>query len=239
VAEEPPAPEPAEVQEPEAVTPAPVVLRRPTLTATGIRLAHAHRLRPVRALVGWRFSAAVALAMVLGGSIAWLGAGRTSGRSAAPPVASLPEAMPPPFEARTAVIEPMPLPGDEPRLSAPEPAAGRTPRTARSSKLDAPARRRIIDLNKQAIAAYDALEPQAALKLLDEALRRSEAMGPRGLDLVARTQNNLGVVLAGGFKQRDQAAQHFRVARAIFPNITPPPELMTPEVEAAFLSSSR
>jgi serine/threonine-protein kinase len=217
--------------------------RRPLL-GDQVSLAMAPRSRTVRTLVGWRFSVAVAGAISVGGSISWLLSGGDE-----PPRARMADmAMPPPIESR-AVIEPLPRsaadtsrmwqtpPGDSPAdPTAPLEAGIRLPKSERAIRA---MRRGVLDLNRRAIAAYERLDPQAAVRLLDEALRRAEGLGPRGQDLVARTHTNLGVVLAAGLKDRDLAARHFRQARALVPHIAPPPALMTPEVEAALIASSQ
>jgi hypothetical protein len=178
-------------------------------------------------LAGGRLAVAVATAMVLGGAISWLlsgGGGRRSDTPLLPP-------------RTTAVIESLrPLAG-----------ASSVRRTALGESDLAPAsrspnqgtlgRRRVDELNRRAIDAYEALDPRTAVRLLEQALRRSESLGPRGQDLVARTHANLGLVWAAGFKDRELAARHFRSARAVSPDITPPSALMTPEVEAALKAS--
>jgi hypothetical protein len=199
---------------------------------THISLAEARRTQPPRGLAGWRFSAAVVAAVIIGGSISWLLTGSPP-PPPAPRLASSPAATPD-IDSR-AVIEPMPqaVPDADQVFQGGESARtqGRLPRTERGI---IQARRKALELNRQALAAYnDGLDPTAAQRILEDALRRSEILGPRGLDLVARTHVNLAVVLAGGFKQREAASVHFREAQTIDPHIVPTPDLMTPEVEAA------
>jgi tetratricopeptide (TPR) repeat protein len=173
----------------------------------------------------------VATAVVLGGSISWLLSGGGGRRPATPTLPS-----------RTmAVIEPLrPSAGTSfgrQTEAGPDPApAPRPPNPTGQGTLG---RRRVDELNRRAIDAYEALDPRTALRLLEQALRRSESLGPRGQDLVARTHANLGLVYAAGFKDRELAARHFRRARAVAPDITPPSALMTPEVEAALKASGQ
>jgi serine/threonine protein kinase len=92
---------------------------------------------------------------------------------------------------------------------------------------------RVEALNQRALAAYGRLDPARALRLLGAALRLGQRAGRSEIALTARTQINLGVVLAGGFKQRGLAARHFRLARALDPAIMPTRALSNPEIEAA------
>ncbi len=119
---------------------------------------------------------------------------------------------------------------DDRRLS----ARVRRGSTAKANRITGGAgRARVIELHKRGLEAYDRLDRRAALTQLTAALRLSETLGARGADLRARTHINLGVVLAGGFKQRGLAAQHFRRARSIAPDLLPTRALVTPEIEAA------
>jgi hypothetical protein len=91
----------------------------------------------------------------------------------------------------------------------------------------------VLALNQRALGAYARLDPGSALRLLSTALRLTQRGGRSDAGLTARTEINLGVVLAGGFKQRGLAARHFRIARSLEPGIMPPRDLSNPEIEAA------
>ena len=80
------------------------------------------------------------------------------------------------------------------------------------------------------MAAYERLDLDEAQALLRRGLQ--EGSGNRAQR--ALTHVNLGVVLAGGFKQPGLAVKHFRLARMLSPNAAPPPRLITPEVGVAF-----
>jgi hypothetical protein len=119
-----------------------------------------------------------------------------------------------------------------------ESEAGDAPRALTSVERSAPAPRtsvrdRVLALNQRALGAYARLDPANALHLLSFALRLCQSAGRDEVALTARTQTNLGVVLAGGFKQRGLAARHFRMARALDPSILPTRDLSNPEIEAA------
>jgi serine/threonine protein kinase len=92
----------------------------------------------------------------------------------------------------------------------------------------------IVALNRKAIGAYEQLEPRRALQLLSRALRLCGQAGPTRGHLAALTHLNTGVVLAGGFKQRELAVEQFRRALALRPQIELSGGLASPEIRAAF-----
>jgi eukaryotic-like serine/threonine-protein kinase len=98
-------------------------------------------------------------------------------------------------------------------------------------------RDRVTALNQRALAAYERLDPGEALRLLNFGLRLCPRAGQDTKELTARTHVNLGVVLAGGFKQRGLASRHFRVARSLNPAIKPTRDMSNPEIEAALRES--
>jgi hypothetical protein len=89
------------------------------------------------------------------------------------------------------------------------------------------------------MAAYESLEPQRALEQLRLGLRLCQDVVLYQRELAGLTHMNLGVVLAGGFKQRDLAVRHFREARALVPSIVPASESESPEIRAAFAEATR
>src|SRR5262245_12039806 len=93
---------------------------------------------------------------------------------------------------------------------------------------------RVAKLNKQALEAYDNLNFEQAKTFLEQALAAVEAGGLGNDASAARTHLNLGMVLMGGFQQRDAAAEHFKTALKIQPDIAPPRGLFNPEVQAVF-----
>jgi hypothetical protein len=92
----------------------------------------------------------------------------------------------------------------------------------------------IAGLNRRAIAAYEQLEASRAMRLLAEGLRLCQRAGLERGELAALTHLNMGIVLAGGFKQRGLAIQQFRRARSIRPDIEPSGSVVSPEITAAF-----
>ena len=95
-------------------------------------------------------------------------------------------------------------------------------------------RSNLLDLNRRAMAAYERLELEESLELLRQGLRLGGSTSVGNRDALALTHLNMGVVLAGGFKQRGLAVKHFRLARSLRSQLAPSPRLISPEVAAAF-----
>jgi hypothetical protein len=93
-------------------------------------------------------------------------------------------------------------------------------------------------LNRQAMVAYQRRQLAGALGILSRGAHLCERPALAWNDLCALTHVNLGVVLAGGYKQPGLAAKHFRIARAIDPTIAPSPRVAGPEIVAAFRHAS-
>ena len=93
---------------------------------------------------------------------------------------------------------------------------------------------KITLLNRKAVDAYQHLEFETAVRLLNEALDQSERAGLTQHPIRARTFVTLGIVTLGGFKQRDQAVKYFRKALQIQPEVRLSPGLANPEIQAAF-----
>jgi hypothetical protein len=93
---------------------------------------------------------------------------------------------------------------------------------------------KITLLNRKAVDAYQHLEFETAMRLLNEALDLSERAGLTQHPIRARTFVTLGIVTLGGFKQRDQAVKYFRKALQIQPEVRLSPGLANPEIQAAF-----
>ena len=91
----------------------------------------------------------------------------------------------------------------------------------------------VVALNRDALAAYEQLDLQESLELLQRAVRLCEDEGPSARPSLATTHLHLGIVLAAGFKQRDLGAKHFRLATELRPGIAPLPSQMSPDVLAA------
>jgi hypothetical protein len=169
----------------------------------------------------------------------------------AAPVAAAPTAAPAssqeasaaPWEGRLAAAEEAEAPAPAPRAPAPRPTRAARPAArpaAAAPTSDARTTRdRILGLNKTAMAAYERLEPQRALEQLRLALRLCDEVTLYQREIAALTHMNLGVVLAGGFKQRELAVRHFRDARALMPAIAPSVDSESPEIRAAFAEATR
>src|SRR5262252_9878234 len=93
---------------------------------------------------------------------------------------------------------------------------------------------KITLLNRKAVDAYQHLEFETAMRILNEALDQSERAGLTEHPIRARTFVTLGIVSLGGFKQRDQAVKYFRKALQIQPEVRLSPGLANPEIQAAF-----
>jgi len=106
--------------------------------------------------------------------------------------------------------------------------------TARAQEHDNAAVGKITLLNRKAVDAYQHLEFEAAMRILNEALEQAEHAGLTQHPIRARTFVTLGIVSVGGFKQRDQAVKYFRKALQIQPEVRLSPGLANPEIQAAF-----
>ena len=94
---------------------------------------------------------------------------------------------------------------------------------------------RITKLDRAAVKAYQRLNPVTARRRLRAALAECTRAGLARHPIAARTHALLGVVLAGGFKQPDLAAEEFRTALQIDPAVPVPPRYVSEaDVAAAF-----
>ena len=113
-------------------------------------------------------------------------------------------------------------------------AATLLPRPVQAEDRDSATVGKITLLNRKAVDAYQHLEFETAVKLLNEALEISERAGLMLHPSRARTYMTLGIVTLGGYKQRDQAIKDFRKALQIQPEVRLSPGLANPEIQAAF-----
>jgi hypothetical protein len=93
---------------------------------------------------------------------------------------------------------------------------------------------RMLDLNKAALVEYRKGHAVEARKHLLEAVDVGKRAGLDQHALMARTQLMLGVVYAGGLKERDKAVAHMGNALKIQPQIALSKSLATPPVRKAF-----
>ena len=89
-------------------------------------------------------------------------------------------------------------------------------------------------LNKDALAAFQAHKTDEAKRLLKQALDLCDASGLDQHPIKARTLVHFGMVLIGGQKQRDPAIKQFKKALAIEPGIGLTKSVATPEMQSAF-----
>ena len=108
------------------------------------------------------------------------------------------------------------------------------PRPVQAEDRDSATVGKITLLNRKAVDAYQHLEFETAVKLLNEALDVSERAGLTLHPIRARTFVTLGIVTLGGYKQRDQAIKYFHKALQIQPEVRLSPGLANPEIQAAF-----
>jgi tetratricopeptide (TPR) repeat protein len=108
------------------------------------------------------------------------------------------------------------------------------PRPVKAEDRDSATVGKITLLNRKAVDAYQHLEFETAVKLLNEALDVSERAGLTLHPIRARTFVTLGIVTLGGFKQRDQAIKYFHKALQIQPEVRLSAGLANPEIQAAF-----
>ena len=108
------------------------------------------------------------------------------------------------------------------------------PRPVQAEDRDSATVGKITLLNRKAVDAYQHLEFETAVKLLNEALEVSERAGLTLHPIRARTFVTLGIVTLGGFKQRDQAIKYFHKALQIQPEVRLSAGLANPEIQAAF-----
>lgn len=92
----------------------------------------------------------------------------------------------------------------------------------------------VVDLNKQALVAYQDRDMETAVMTLKKALELCTIEGIEGHTIAARTHIHLGVIYLIGYKQRAQGLAEFRRALGIDPNIKMTRSLNNPEVEAVF-----
>src|SRR5262245_27657563 len=89
---------------------------------------------------------------------------------------------------------------------------------------------KITQLNRDAINAYQSRKYEEARKLLKQALDLAAASGLDQHPIKARTHVHMGVVIIGGFKQRDVGIKQFMKGLEIQPEIKLTKALVTPEL---------
>src|SRR4051794_19178528 len=113
-------------------------------------------------------------------------------------------------------------------------AAALPARPARADERDSAAVGKITLLNRKAVDAYQHLEFDTAVRILNEALELSDTPALKQHPSRARTYVTLGIVTLGGLKQREPALRYFRKALQIQPEVRLSPGLANPEIQGAF-----
>ncbi len=93
---------------------------------------------------------------------------------------------------------------------------------------------RMTQLNRDAVSAYQAKKFDDARKILKQALDLAESNGLEQHPITARTHIHMGIVIIGGFKQRELGIKQFKKALEIEPTINLTKSLVTPELTDAF-----
>ncbi len=93
---------------------------------------------------------------------------------------------------------------------------------------------KITQLNRDAVNAYQTKKFDDARKILKQALELAQTNGLEEHPITARTHIHMGIVIIGGFKQRDLGIKQFKKALEIEPTINLTKALVTPELTDAF-----
>jgi hypothetical protein len=93
---------------------------------------------------------------------------------------------------------------------------------------------KVVELNKKALARYEALDMEGAARFLREAIEVCKNGNLERSTVAARTHLHLGVVYVSGLKHRELGLAEFHKALAIDPAMRMTNSLSNPEVEAAF-----
>jgi hypothetical protein len=107
-------------------------------------------------------------------------------------------------------------------------------RTARAEAEDGDAIAKVTQLNRQAVEAYQAQKYDDARKLLKQALDLCSSSGLDQHPVKARTHIHLGIVIIGGFKERELGMKQFKKALEVQPDISLTKSLVTPDLQQAF-----
>lgn len=95
-------------------------------------------------------------------------------------------------------------------------------------------RDKIVELNKQALLAYEGKDFEAAKAALTKALKEAKQSGLEDDKMTARTYLHLGAVYFAGYQDQTVALQNFTLAKKIRPDIQLTPSIETPELKAIF-----
>jgi hypothetical protein len=93
---------------------------------------------------------------------------------------------------------------------------------------------KVVELNREGVALYRKKRFDAARQALKQALDLCEAAGLDRHPIAARTHLHLGIVIVGGFGQREIGGKQFSAALEIQPDIMLTPGVASPAVEDVF-----
>src|ERR1051325_10711571 len=99
---------------------------------------------------------------------------------------------------------------------------------------EAAAVKKVTDLNRQAIDAYNKQDYESARALLKEALELCASAGLDKHPIRARTHIHFGIVAIVGFKQREVGLKQFGKELDVQPDIKQTKQLQPPELQDAF-----
>jgi hypothetical protein len=99
---------------------------------------------------------------------------------------------------------------------------------------DQSAIQKMIDLNRQALAAFGTKDFEGAKSALMDAVVLGKEAGLTNDKMMARTYLHLGVLYVDGLKDRNKGLRYLALALRIRPDIPMTPSLATPAVTAAF-----
>jgi signal recognition particle receptor subunit beta len=106
--------------------------------------------------------------------------------------------------------------------------------STRAAEQDDGTLNKVVELNKKALALYEALDMEGAAATLGQALDLCTSAKLDSHPTAARTHIHLGVVYVSGLKNREQGLAEFRKALAIDAKIKITKSLINPEVQDAF-----
>src|SRR3954454_3528872 len=99
---------------------------------------------------------------------------------------------------------------------------------------DQSAIQKMIDLNRQALAAFGTKDFEGAKSALMDAVVLGKEAGLTNDKMMARTYLHLGVLYVDGLKDRPKGLRYLALALRIRPDIPMTPSLASPTVTAAF-----
>ena len=106
------------------------------------------------------------------------------------------------------------------------------------AQADKKARNKMVDFNKQALAAIDTKDFELAKELLAKAVSAGKQAELHSDAMMARTYVHFGVVWFAGFQDKQKAMHYFGMAKGIRQDIKLTPALATPDLTSLFEESA-